>query len=159
MAELKLAMDYKGIENARTYIQSGNLIFESEINDTDKLAKLINGLIRENFKLEVGVAVFSKAEWKEIIGSAPTWWGKDMAFKHNLLVMIKPYKMKDVLIAIGTLKPEIEKILPGKGVFYQSLSIKLFGRTSTSKLVSDPVYKKMTIRNYNTATKLLALLN
>ncbi|MDO8736242.1 MAG: hypothetical protein Q7K29_04070 [Thermoleophilia bacterium] len=80
-------------------------------------------------------------EWKKIIKSAPDWWGVDPEWKHNLLIMIKPCDMKEVISAIGELKPDIEAIQAGDGVVYQSMSKKLFGRTTTGKITSNPVYK------------------
>lgn len=62
-------------------------------------------------------------------------------------------------MVVGELKPDIETIEPGNGVLYQSMSLKMFGRTTTGKLVSNPIYKKITVRNYNTVTKLFSLLN
>lgn len=159
MAELKEALTAAGLANVQTYIQSGNVIFSSGINDTEELAALITSSIQKKFNLQVDVAVFTKAEWQQIIESAPEWWGADPEWKHNLWIMIKPYDMKDVTAAISALKPEIEAVEPGDGVLYQSLSIKYFGRTTTgSKIVSNPIYKRMTIRNFNTATKLRSLL-
>ena len=159
MAELKDALTAAGLADVQTYIQSGNVIFSHTEKDTDKLASLIKSSIRKKFKLTVDIAVFTKAEWLKIIEAKPDWWGLNPEWKHNLLIMIKPYAMKDVVEAMGDLKPDIEAVEPGDGVLYQSLSLKYFGRTTTgSKLVSNPVYKKMTIRNYNTATKLGDLL-
>jgi len=40
----------------------------------------------------------------------------------------------------------------------EAMSLSLFGRTTAGKLASRPIYKRMTIRNYNTATKLAELL-
>ncbi|MHB8793331.1 MAG: DUF1697 domain-containing protein [Thermoleophilia bacterium] len=159
MAELKEALTAAGLTNVQTYIQSGNVIFSSGINDSDKLASLIKSAIRKKFKLQVDVAVFTRAEWQQIIESAPEWWGADPEWKHNLWIMIKPYDMKDATAAISALKPDIEAVEHGDCVLYQSLSIKYFGRTTTgSKIVSNPIYKRMTIRNFNTATKLRSLL-
>lgn len=159
MAELKEALTAAGLTNVKTYIQSGNVIFSSEINDSDKLASLIKSAISKKFKLQVDVAVFTRAEWQQIIETAPEWWGADPEWKHNLWIMIKPYDVKDITAATSALKPDIEAVEPGDGVLYQSLSIKYFGRTTTgSKIVSNPIYKRMTIRNFNTATKLRSLL-
>ncbi len=72
--------------------------------------------------------------------------------------MIKPFNMDEVIAAIGQLKPGIEMIEPGDGVLYQSMSRALFGRTTTGKLASNPIYKRMTVRNYNTSMKLLGLM-
>jgi uncharacterized protein (DUF1697 family) len=159
MSALKDALEQDGFTSVRTYIQSGNVIFHSDASDTDKLAKQIEASIKSHFDLDVGVVVFSKAEWQEIIDSAPDWWGKDENWKHNLLVLLKPYDMKQAVEAIGELKPEMEAMEPGNGILYQSVSIKLFGRATTGKLASMPIYKKMTIRNYNTATRLSTLLD
>jgi uncharacterized protein (DUF1697 family) len=103
--------------------------------------------------------LFSKDEWVEIIAAAPLWWGQYKTRKHNILVLIPPYDIREVITSIGELKPDIEAMHPGDGVLYQSMSLELFGRTTTGKIASNPVYKKMTVRNYNTATKLLSLLN
>lgn len=158
MAELRDALSAAGLSDVRTYIQSGNIIFTSGITDSGKLAAMIRQMVQKEFEVETGVALFTRGEWSRIIAAAPDWWGVEKAWRHNLLIMIKPYRMSDVLAALGNLKPDIESVQPGKGVFYQSLSLEKFGRTSSSRLVSSPVYKRMTIRNYNTVMRLGSLL-
>jgi uncharacterized protein (DUF1697 family) len=158
MAELKVVLEKAGLESVQTYIQSGNVIFESDEKVTDKLSGLVADVIKEKFNLSVGAAVFSQADWKSIIDAAPEWWGRDEDWKHNLLILLKPFDRKDTLAVFEKLKPEIEKVEAGQGVLYQSLLFQRFGQTSSSKLISSPAYKRMTIRNYNTATKLGNLL-
>ena len=156
MTELRTAMEDDGFLNVRTYIQSGNVFFDSEKSKSELIVSLEN-CIKKNFGLNVPVSVFTEKEWRKIIDNAPAWWGEDDEWKHNILILLEPYDMDDIVMAIGTLKPDIENMLPGKGVLYQSMSRKLFGRTTTGKLASSPAYKRMTIRNYNTATKLLGM--
>lgn len=158
MAELKVCLESAGFANVRTYIQSGNVLFESDIEDERSLDVLVQKAIAKTFAMQVGVAVFSKLEWQEIIKRAPKDWGKDKTWKHNLLVMLHPYNMHKTVAAIGQLKPSIESLHAGDGVLYQSVSIEDFGRATTGKLAANPVYKQMTVRNYNTATKLGELL-
>jgi uncharacterized protein (DUF1697 family) len=158
MADLKEALTEAGLTDVRTYIQSGNVLFTADERDDEKLGQLIKQTILQRFSFTVDVAVFSEAEWRAIIKAAPAWWGQDKTWKHNLLIMIKPFTMEEVMGAFEGLKPEIESVEAGKGVVYESVSLEKFGRTKTSRLVMNPVYKKMTIRNYNTATKLLLLL-
>lgn len=159
MAELKDSFARAGFRNVQTYIQSGNVVFESPNLDTQKLADQISETVQTDFKLPVAVAVFTAEEWQWIIKQAPAWWGKDPSWKHNLLILTAPVAVSDVLQAIGTLKPNIEAVEAGNGVVYQSMSFQAFGKTTTGKLASNPIYKNMTIRNYNTATKLALLLN
>lgn len=158
MAFLKEALTRADFVDVHTYIQSGNVIFSSDNSNTDQLALDIQACIRRCFGLEVAVVVFSTDDWRYIIEAAPSWWGTDITWKHNLLVMIKPFNMDEVVAAIGQLKPGIEMIEPGDGVLYQSMSRALYGRTTTGKLASNPIYKQMTARNYNTVTKLLGLM-
>lgn len=158
MADLKTCLLASGLTDVATYIQSGNILFASKVTDDAELARIIHESIAKTFQLEVAVVVLSKSEWQQIIADAPSWWGQDPEWKHNLQIMLKPYDMAATVAAIGILKPDIEAMKPGAGVLYQSMSKALFGRTTTGKLASSPIYKQMTIRNHNTATKLLALL-
>jgi len=159
MAELKDALSAAGLSKVHTYIQSGNVIFDSAATSNPALVELVASVIEKTFALTVAVAVFSLAEWRQIITAAPAWWGQDDGWKHNLLIMIEPYDMADTVTAIGELKPGWEHLKAGKRVLYQSVDKQYIGRTRTgSKLASSSVYKRMTIRNYNTATKLLALM-
>ena len=159
MAELRTHLFKAGIKDVTTYIQSGNIVFSSEIKDTVELSDLIHNLISEEFGLDIEVVVFSGVKWSEIVRKAPKWWGFDESRKHNLLILIPPYDMDEVMRAISELKPGIESAQAGNGVVYQSMSIKLFGRTTTGKLASSSIYKRMTVRNYNTVLKLLKLLD
>lgn len=158
MAELRDTLAKEGLLDIRTYIQSGNVIFKSSEADRLKLAKLVSKNIKNNFDIDCEVVVFDDKEWSDIIAAAPNWWGNTDDWKHNLWILIPPFDIDETVKAIGTLKPDIESVKTGKGVIYQSMSFEKFGRTSTGKIASSPMYKKMTIRNYNTSVKLLDLL-
>ncbi len=158
MSDLKNTLELEDFTGVRTYIQSGNVVFKSPDNDKQILGERIQKCIARHFKAPVRAAVFSKSEWQKIVDDAPKWWGRDTTWKHNILVMLHPYDTEQAAEAIGELKPGIELLSPGLGVLYQSVSISKFGRSTTGKLASNPIYKQMTIRNYNTATKLLTLL-
>lgn len=158
MAALREALEKDGFQGVKTYINSGNVFVSSPLS-ANNVAKRVSATIKKSFGLEVGVAVFTKTQWQQIIDGAPQWWGQRADWKHNLIVLIKPYEMAEVVKAVGTLKPDIEAMEPGDGVLYQSMSIKLFGRTTTGKLASSPIYKRMTVRSYNTAHKLLGLFD
>lgn len=159
MAELRDALAKCGLQNVKTYIQSGNVIFDSDISDKTKLGKIVHDCIKERFGHDVAVAIFTEKEWRSVITAAPEWWGKDTLWRHNILIAIPPYDMNELVHAIGELKLGIEAMLPGEGALYQSIAIASIGRGGTgSRLISNASYKKLTIRNFNTATKLLKFL-
>ncbi len=158
MAELRNSFESLGYSDVRTYINSGNVIFESEESDQTALKIDIEDCIQKQFNLNLQIILIESTRYKKILNTAPVWWGRDTTWKHNLIFVIEPYDMKEVVAAIGELKPDIEAICAGDGYVYQSLQFDKFGQTTTGKLASSPVYKKMTIRNYNTSQKLLTLL-
>lgn len=158
MAELKVSLEKAGFNNVRTYIQTGNILFDSVKANKIILTQKIEAVIEQSFGLKVRVLVIDHMSYKRMIIAVPKNWGEDRDWKYNLLFLIPPFNMKEVVATIGELKPDAETLTVGEGVLYQSLSIKLFGRTTTGKLASSPIYQQMTIRNWNTARKLLVIL-
>lgn len=158
MADLKSALETDGFTDVKTFIQSGNVLFTSRSKDTLALAKKIENLISDKFNMDVPTLVLSAEQYDRIVKSAPKHFGQNPEWKHNVLFLIPPFDMDQVVAGIGVLKPDIESLVRGEGVLYQSMSIKLFGRTTTGKLAASPVYQQMTIRNWNTTQKLAALL-
>jgi uncharacterized protein (DUF1697 family) len=158
MSELKDCLEKAGFADVRTYIQSGNVLFAAPKTETGRLARKMEAAIEKTFAMKIGVVVFAEKEWQEIVRRAPKSWGENKDWKHNLLALLPGANAADVMKAVGALKPEVEAITTGRGVLYQSLSIDSFGRTNSGKLVGHPIYRRITVRNINTARKLAELL-
>jgi uncharacterized protein (DUF1697 family) len=158
MTDLKACLEVAGLNNVQTYIQSGNVIFESSTEDETKLTEQIEQAIEKAFGFPVLVALFSQSEFEYIAAHTPQYWLKNPEWKYNYLFLKKPTTGEQAIEALGDQKSEIELAVAGKGVVYQAMSIKLFGRTTASKMIGTPIYKQMTIRNDNTVQKLLELL-
>lgn len=67
MADLKIHLEELKFKTIKTYIQSGNIIFETSSADTDKLAKKITQKIKEKYGFDVPVIVLSMNNLNEII--------------------------------------------------------------------------------------------
>jgi uncharacterized protein (DUF1697 family) len=158
MADLRACLEAMGLSNVRTYINSGNVVFESAERDTSKLQDDIERAITKQFGFRVPVVVLSQPQLQAVIDSVPKNWEVKADWKYNLIFLMPPYDMAEVLAGVGELKPDIEEIVPGKDVLYQSMSRQLFGRTTTGKLASRPVYQQMTVRTTGTVRKLLAMM-
>ncbi len=158
MASLRECLEKLGLDNVTTYIQSGNVLFESSEKDETKLTRDIEHAIETHFGFPVVVALFSQSEFEYIAEHTPKDWLQNPEHKYNYLFLKRPWNEAEVMQAIGPLGPDLESAEPGRGVIYQSMSIKFFGRTTGGKIAGKPVYKLMTIRNHNTVTKLLELL-
>ncbi|MEO5627398.1 MAG: DUF1697 domain-containing protein [Candidatus Saccharimonadales bacterium] len=157
MQDLKDCLEKNGYSNVRTYIQSGNVILDSSKGHAAVVTDL-KALIKKEFAMDLGVAVFTDKEWVKVVKDAPKDWGKDPTiWRHNILILLEPYDMKQAMKDFGFPKPDIEALTEGDGVMYQSGSIADRGRTTYSKIVGKPIYKQLTIRNYNTALKIATL--
>lgn len=157
MKELVEGMTEDGFRNVKSYINSGNVLFDA-VTKNDLNAK-VKASIKRHSGLDVDVVVLEAQRWITIIDEAPKTWGKRDDWKHNILVMIPPANPAEILDAVGELRPEYESLEVGDGVLYQSISLKYFGRARSGAFAGKPAYKKMTVRNYNTATKLRDLLS
>jgi uncharacterized protein (DUF1697 family) len=57
-----------------------------------------------------------------------------------------------------TAKDGVDRVFAGSGALYFSRLIRKASQSYLPRLVSMPVYKQMTIRNWNTATRLLDIM-
>jgi uncharacterized protein (DUF1697 family) len=71
MAELKSLYEALGLGNVRTYVQSGNVIFESEEQEAAKLETSIEAQIEKTFGFSVPVLIRSAEDFRRIIESHP----------------------------------------------------------------------------------------
>jgi len=70
MPELRTALAETGFENVRTYVQSGNIVLDTELADA-ALTEIVATLIAERFKLDIPVVVRSAAELAEVVAENP----------------------------------------------------------------------------------------
>lgn len=71
MAELRAMFQAMGHGRVQTYIQSGNVVFEAEAEDTTALAGRIEDAIEHRFGFRVRVMVRTAEEWEAILHDCP----------------------------------------------------------------------------------------
>jgi uncharacterized protein (DUF1697 family) len=156
MAELKKSFEALGFENVRTYINSGNVIFDSTETDKVTLVNLCEAEIQKKFGFRVVCSVITAEELQNAVKHAPSWWGKD-DLKHNALFVIAPATAKEIMKEVGEAKPEYEKVAAYEPIIFWTAPLKTFSRTRYSKIVGTKAYASITIRNANTTKKLAEL--
>lgn len=77
MAELKKGFEGLDFTEVKTYLNSGNVIFSSDEDDIDQLAKQIEIMIKNQFTLHIPVFVISQENLEDILRNAPDWWGNE----------------------------------------------------------------------------------
>lgn len=158
MADLKACFEEMQFSAVTTYIQSGNVIFQSAKQDALKLEKKIEQTLSKTFNYSSLVVVIPDRKLRQVVESAPQGFGTQPdQFKYDVAFLKEPLTSVEVLEQVS-LKEGVDEAYAGKLVFYFS---RLTSRATASRLnriASLPVYERMTIRNWNTTTKLLGLI-
>ncbi len=159
MAGLRQCLEDLGFSDVMTYIASGNAILRSE-RSADAVARLIEVALPKNFRLDselVRVLVLSQAKLRSVIEQKPEGFGEQPEKYHSDVIFLMGI---DAPQALSVFHPRegVDRVWPGKGVIYSERLSALRTRSRLSRIAGTPEYRSMTIRNWNTTTKLLAML-
>ena len=161
MQDLKELYQKLGLQNPVTYIQSGNVIFETDL-DRNQISEKIEKAIFEKYNFEVPVIIRSKEELIQIQSANPfIRLEKD---KSDLLANLHLTFLEDIPTTENIEKAkEIEtKIEDTFKVVENNVFIFCEGKYHTSKLTNNFFEKKLktkaTTRNWKTIGKLIELM-
>jgi uncharacterized protein (DUF1697 family) len=158
MTDLKACFEALGFENVRTYIQSGNVIFSADESDKARLTSWLEDALSNTFHYESTVVVRSDHEIKEIVAHAPQGFGSEPAtYRYDVVFLKEPLTSTEAMKSITT-KEGVDQAFAGEGVLYFSRLISRAAQSHLSRIVSMPLYQSITIRNWNTTTKLLNMM-
>lgn len=160
MAMLKTALEEVGFENVLTYINSGNIVLESNL-DAKAIARQIETMLPTKFKLDsslIRVLVLAHEELQAIIKSRPKGFGEQPDIYHSDVIFLMGINEKEALKVFSP-REGVDTIWPGKGVIYSQRLSSERTKSRLNRIVGTPAYASMTIRNWNTTTKLLQMLS
>lgn len=131
MSDLKAGFIELGYTAVSTYLNSGNVIFDSGIDN--------------------------KEELEEILKNAPEWWGdSSKEIYDNLIFMFPTISYDRFYNEVGNPKEAYEKIYHYKNVIFWSFSRKDYQKTNWwSKTANSKVSNEITIRTANTVRKIV----
>src|SRR5690606_30220318 len=157
MIDLKKSFEEMGFDEVKTYIQSGNVIFDSDEIDLIKLEKDIVKILSEKFNYQSKVVIISHEQLARIIQNAPKDFGVyAQDYRYDVLFLKFPLSSKEALGKI-LIREGVDNVTAGEGVLYFSRLISKAGQSYLNKIIGTAVYKEMTIRNWNTTSRLLEL--
>ena len=158
MTELKACFEALGFRNLSTYIQSGNVIFSSDESDRAKLTSQVEDALSKTFNYSSRVVLRSFKEMKNIVAHAPKGFGSDPAtYRYDVIFLKEPLTAAKAMKSVST-KEGVDQAFAGKGVLYFSRLISKAAQSRLTRIITMPVYQSMTIRNWNTTTKLLKMM-
>jgi len=157
MKELQLVFERLGFNNVRTYIQSGNIVFECNSKEPRQLENSIAREISESFGFEVPVMVIEKNELKSVSGrNVFIAAGKEDTSKlHITFLAAEPEQALADSIGKEEYLPD-EFCISGKAVFLSCPNG--YGNTKLSNNFFEKKLKvQATTRNWKTVLELVKI--
>ena len=158
MADLKDAITGLGYENVITYINSGNIIFNSTENIgvvNDKISQILN-----SYPFKINKVILTKQEYIEELKNLPSWWNNDF-YRKDVLFYSEDIDFSSLKERINNIPLNEENVYFGKrAVFWGKFNEKNYLKTAYHKyLIKESFYKDVTIRNGRTFMKIAELLD
>jgi uncharacterized protein (DUF1697 family) len=159
MTDLRRCFEDAGLKNVSTYIQSGNVLFESPARDPARLANKIESVLTAQFGYTALVVLVSGDQLAAVVDGAPDRFGEEAAeYRYDVIFLRPPFQAREVRSTLK-LKAGVDEAFVNDYAIYCRRLISKASQSHFPKLVSHPAYKSMTIRNWNTTRKLHQLMN
>jgi uncharacterized protein (DUF1697 family) len=158
MDALRIVMEKIGFQSVSTYIQSGNICFESNLEDTLEIAFTVKNEIERNFNLNVPVLVLNMEEFDKILMENPFVNQSNFDTKFVHVTFLESELDKNLIPHLHDKCSESEQL------FCQGKAVYLYLPTGygTTKLSNNFIEKKLknlaTTRNWNTCLELQKIL-
>jgi len=157
MAALRTLFESCALADVSTYIQSGNVVFTAT-GPERQVALRIGKALAAEFGYTGLVLLRSRAQMQEVIAKAPARFGKAPdKYRYDVVFLETSLVAADALATIRT-RDGVDEAAVGPGVIYFSRLISRASQSYLPKLASMPIYTQMTVRNWNTTTKLMSLM-
>jgi len=158
MTELAVLFTGLGFTDVRTYIQSGNVIFRADEGDQARLTGLLEAALSQSFSYDSRLVTRSHEEMSDIVAHAPDGFGSDPStYRYDAIFLKEPLTSAEAMKSMS-IKEGVDQVFAGRGVLYSSRLISRATQSRLSRLIGLPVYQSMTIRNWNTTTRLLDMM-
>ena len=160
MPALKACFEDAGFTDVRTYIQSGNVLFSAPTGNARELTERTERIIRTTFAhYDASVILRSKAQMRKVVSDAPKGFGaKPDEYRYDAIFLKAPLSSKAAIKELE-MKEGVDQCWAGAGILYFSRTVQGITSSRINRIVGRPIYQQMTIRNWNTTTKLAVLLD
>ena len=152
MTDLKVLYESIGLVNVQTYVQSGNVVFESKLKDDSKLPGLIRNQILKSLGYDVSVFIRNTDDFNRILANNP-FLKKRKGDSSNLYVtFLAAIPSKDQLSNLDHAISSTDEFIIGESEIF------LFcpGGYGNTKLSNNYFERKLkiaaTTRNWNSVT-------
>lgn len=157
MKELRAALEGAGFAGVQTYIQSGNLVFQSDHQDAREAGEAVTALIEKTFGFAPRSHTLTAAALHKAINENPyRQEGLDEPKSVHFHFLSEDPGAKADLEALTALKTETERFALTDNVFYL-LAPDGIGRSKLAEKIDRHIRVPMTARNMRSVYKVAAI--
>lgn len=158
MKELKELLTEEGFQQVSSYINSGNLFFESE-RKRSEMIELLTEVFDKHYEFEIKFSLINATDLLMEYEQLPEWWHEAMARK-DVLFFTDEINRDAVIHVISQYPLQNERVHFGDlAIYWGKMDEAEFLKTAYhKKLAKEPFYKQITIRNGKTFQKIKELL-
>lgn len=155
MKDLRAILERLGLSNVKTYLQSGNVVFQSSSGDTCQLSHDIGKAISESCQFTPEVFVLSLEEWRSDIASNPFPEGEcDPTSLHLFFLRSRPDSPD--MGKLESLRSANEKFELSGTVFYLHAPDGI-GRSKLAANVEKALGVVLTARNWRSVKAVMSI--
>ena len=161
MSELREQIEDAGFVNVRTYINSGNLLFEVEDDaPREDVAQAIEDVLARHYDFPIRLALLTAQDYLAELEELPAWWRGEVA-RRDALFYTRGLDRDHVRERIEAMELGDEAVYFGEhAVFWGKFDEKSFLKTAYHKrLLREDFYRQVTIRSGSTVEKIAAMLS
>lgn len=158
MADLRGVFEGAGFGNVSTYIQSGNVAFESGKAQAT-LESQIEALLTERLESPPVVVVRSHRQLRSVVVDAPAEFVRRTEDHHRDVIFLKAPLTQERAMNVIRLQEGVDDAWHGPAVVYFSRLIAEKSKSKMSRIVGTAEYRLMTIRNWATTSHMLTVLD
>lgn len=157
MAELRrLCLDL-GWTGVTTYINSGNVVFESTALDHLRAAAALEDAIEAAFGFRCRVLVKSGDVVRTIAAAIPERWSNDDRMKCDVVYLLDGVDPHEVSASLAP-RDGIDAVVHTDGALVWMVARQDAARSGLHRLIGTAAYQRATVRNANTARRLAAMV-
>ena len=159
MTQLKQCLEELGYSDVSTYIASGNVILRSH-QRADQVRTRIEEALPKSFRLDselIKALVLTPNQLSAVIDNRPEGFGEQPDMYHSDAIFLMGIESARAM-SVFSPREGVDRVWPGDGVIYSQRLSSLRTKSRLNQVLGTPTYKYMTIRSWNTTTKLHELL-
>ena len=146
-------------DGVRTYLQTGNVVLDSE-ESSAAVAAWIEQTLPRSFELDsdlIRALVLDRDAFERVVAEAPPEFGADNATHRYDVAYFIGATAADIEPYVPT-NPEVDAVTWGSLAFYHRRIAALASRSRVSRVMGTPAYASLTLRNWRTTARLADIL-